>query len=54
MKKAWDCAIGWAGIDGNKPSDFMLELIEKEKRGEITMDEIKQELDRKYKKQKEA
>ena len=34
--KAWDYAIGIVQIDGIKPSDDFLELVEKEKRGEIT------------------
>ena len=34
--KAWDYAIGIVQVDGTKPSDEFLELVEKEKRGEIT------------------
>jgi hypothetical protein len=45
----WDFAIGLAKIDGMKPSDFLLDLIEKEKRGEITSDDIRAELDKIYK-----
>ena len=46
---AWNYAIGMIGVDGLTPSDEMLEMIEMEKRGEITTDEIRERLDKKYK-----
>ena len=48
-EKAWDFAIGLARIDGVKPSEEFLELVEKEKRGEITGDDICRILYNKYK-----
>ena len=45
----WDYALGLIKIDGLIPTDEYLELVEKEKRGEITTDEIKKALDAKYK-----
>ena len=45
----WDYALGLIKIDGLTPTDEYLELIEKEKRGEITTSEIKRALDAKYK-----
>ena len=47
-EKAWDYAIGIVQIDGIKPSDDFLELVEKEKRGEITGDDIRRILVKKY------
>lgn len=47
-EKAWDFAIGMVQLDGNKPSDEFLELVEKEKRGEITGEDIRQRLREKY------
>ena len=47
--KAWDYAIGIVQIDGIKPSDDFLELVEKEKRGEITGEDIRKSLYKKYK-----
>lgn len=48
-EKAWDFAICLAQIDGVKPSEEFLELVEKEKRGEITGDDIRRILYNKYK-----
>ena len=48
-EKAWDFAIGLAQIDGVKPSEEFLELVENEKRGEITGDDIRRILYNKYK-----
>ena len=48
-EKAWYFAIGIVQIDGIKPSDYFLELVEKEKRGEITGDDIRHLLYKKYK-----
>lgn len=47
-EKAWNYAIGIVQIDGIKPSDEFLELVEKEKRGEITGDDIRRVLYKKY------
>ncbi|MDE7403905.1 MAG: antitoxin VbhA family protein [Lachnospiraceae bacterium] len=48
--EAWDYAIGMLKADGLESTPEMMEMIEKEKRGEITMEEIKKALDRRYKK----
>ena len=45
----WDYSLGLIQIDGLTPSDEFLELIEKEKRGDITTAEMKEALDSKYK-----
>lgn len=47
--KAWDYAIGIVQVDGIKPSDEFLELVEKEIQGEITRDDIRRTLIEKYK-----
>lgn len=49
-EQAWDYAIGILKVDGLEPSQEMLEMIEKEKRGEMTTDEIRVALLKKYKK----
>lgn len=41
-ERAWNFAIGVVQLDGIKPSDDFLELVEMEKRGEITTDDIRQ------------
>lgn len=48
--KAWDFALGLIKVDGLEPSEEFLELVEKEKKGEIKDQEILNYLDRKYKK----
>lgn len=48
-EKAWDYAIGVVQIDGIKPSDDFLKLVEKEKKGEMTGDDIRRVLYKKYK-----
>lgn len=48
-EKAWNFAIGIVQMDGTKPSDDFLKLVEKEKRGEITGDDIRRVLYNKYK-----
>lgn len=53
-EKAWNFAIGIVQMDGTKPSDDFLELVEKEKRGEITGDDIRRVLYNKYKVKKES
>jgi len=45
----WYYSLGLIQIDGLTPSDEFLELVEKEKRGEITTEDIKKALDTKYK-----
>jgi len=47
--KKWDYALGMIKVDGLEPTPEFKRLIEKEKRGEMTMDDIKQTLDKKYK-----
>ncbi|MDD3350191.1 MAG: hypothetical protein PHC40_04960 [Eubacteriales bacterium] len=46
--KAWDYALGIIRADGLEPSKEFLELVEKEKRGEITEQDILKHLDQKY------
>ena len=48
-EKAWDYAIGIVQVDGIKPSEEFLDLVEKEKKGEITGDDIRRVLYNKYK-----
>ncbi|MFT4104174.1 MAG: antitoxin VbhA family protein [Lacrimispora sp.] len=47
--KKWDYALGMIKVDGLEPTPEMKELISKEKQGEISMEEVKKALDRKYK-----
>jgi glutamate mutase epsilon subunit len=46
--KAWDYAIGMIKIDGLEPTSDFLEMVEKEKRGEMTMVDIERELGKRY------
>ena len=46
--QAWDYAIGMIKVDGLKPTDEFMQFIEKEKRGEVTMEDLKRFLDNKY------
>ena len=46
--KAWDFALGIIKVDNLKVSEEFLELVEKEKKGEITNKNIKNFLDEKY------
>lgn len=46
---AWDYAVGMIKVDGLEPTPEMKKLIEREKRGEITMEQIREALDRRYK-----
>lgn len=39
-EKAWNYAIGIVQVEGIKPSEEFLELVEKEKRGELTGKDI--------------
>ncbi len=52
--QAWDYAVGMIKVDGLEPTPEFKEYIEKEKRGEVTMDDIKQYLDKKYKVKEDA
>ena len=47
--KAWEYAIGIVQLDGIKPSDDFMELVEKEKKGEIKGEDIRKVLCKKYK-----
>ena len=47
--QAWDYALGMVKVDGLEPSEEFKGYIEKEKRGEVTMADIKEYLDKKYK-----
>lgn len=47
-EKAWDYAIGVVQVDGIKPSDDFLKLVEKEKNGEMTGEDIRRVLGNKY------
>ena len=47
--QAWDYAVGMIKVDGLEPTEEFKAYIEKEKRGEVSMRDIKQYLDRKYK-----
>jgi len=48
-EQKWDYSLGLIQIDGLTPSNEYLELVEKEKRGEITTEDMKKALDSKYK-----
>lgn len=50
LTKAMNYALEIIKVDGLGPSEELLELVEKEKRGEITEQDIKNYLDKKYKK----
>ena len=47
--EAWNYAIGMIKVDGLEPTEDFKKYIEKEKKGEATMDDLKQYLDKKYK-----
>ena len=47
--QAWDYAIGIIKVDGLEPTADFKKYIEKEKKGEISMDDVKRYLDNKYK-----
>jgi len=47
-EQAWNFAIGIVQLDGIKPSEDFLELVERQKKGEITNEDIRQELIKKY------
>ena len=47
-EKAWNYAIGIVQVEGIKPSDDFLELVEKEKKGLMTSSDIQRVLMKKY------
>lgn len=47
--QAWDYAIGMIKVDGLEPTEDFKEYIEKEKKGEVSMEDAKRYLDKKYK-----
>ena len=47
--QAWNYAIAIIKVDGLEPTADFKEYIEKEKKGEISMDDVKRYLDNKYK-----
>ncbi|MDD2973359.1 MAG: hypothetical protein PHE02_14640 [Lachnospiraceae bacterium] len=44
----WDIALGLIKVDGLEPTDEFLELVEKEKKGEITVSDIRKTLNQTY------
>ncbi len=51
--KKWDYAAGMVKVDGLMPSKVMKELMEKEEKGEITMAQVRETLNRTYCRRKE-
>ena len=47
--EAWNYAIGMIRVAGLEPTEDLIKYIEKEKIGEVTMEEVKIFLDKKYK-----
>jgi hypothetical protein len=47
-QQAWDYALGIIRVDGLEPTQEFLDMAEKEKRGEMTLKDIKLALDAKY------
>jgi hypothetical protein len=45
---AWNYAIGMIRVDGLEPSADFLDMVEREKRGELTREDMKKVLDIKY------
>lgn len=43
--QAWNYAIGMIKVDGLEPTEDFKEYIEKEKKGEVTMEDAKRFLD---------
>lgn len=48
-EQAWNYAVGLIKVDGLEPTKEFKEYIEKEKKGEVSMEDIKNYLDKKYK-----
>ena len=46
---AWDYALGLIKIDGLTPTPEFLTMVEKEIRGEMTLSEIENSLNKRYK-----
>lgn len=44
--RAWDYAIDMIKLDGLEPTEEFKEYIEKEKRGEVTVEDIQQYLEK--------
>lgn len=51
--QAWNYAIGMIKVDGLEPTEEFKAYVEKEKRGEVKMEDIKKYLDNKYKAKQE-
>lgn len=47
-ESAWNYALGLIKVDGLTPSDEMLKMIEMEKQGKITTEDIIKRLNEKY------
>ncbi len=47
--KKWDYALGMIKVDGLESSPEFKELIEEESRGEMTTEDMRKVLDKKYK-----
>ena len=47
-KDAWNYAIGLIKVDGLEPIDDFKKLVEKEIKGEVTTEDLKKYLDKKY------
>ena len=52
--EGWNYAIGMINVDGLEPTPEFKEYIEKEKKGEATMEDLKLFLDKKYKMKESA
>jgi len=50
-EQAWNFAVGIVQTEGRKPSDLMMGLIERQKKGEITTDDISRMLTEHYRQQ---
>jgi hypothetical protein len=46
---AWDYALGLIKVDGLTPTPEFMEMVEKEIRGEMSLEEIETSLNKKYK-----
>ncbi len=47
--KKWDYALGMIKVDGLEPSPEFKKLIERESHGEMTTEDMRKVLDKKYK-----
>ena len=47
-KDAWNYAIGLIKVDGLEPTEDFKKLVEKEIQGEVTTEDLKKYLDKKY------